>query len=337
MVQKIFIHHKGALGDILLSLPIIYLLKREGLLHLATQKDVGDFLVQTSLVDETSRADGVLYTSLYFETLDQKLKEFLMQFDKALVFSSRLPSLVAENIKKIIPDTTIIKTIPEGREDFNVTEYRLKQFLNESEEAMLSEQLTSEQVSNILSIPKKNVKEAMDLLCSYGLNQSTPLLIIHIGSGSKQKCWPLENYFLLIETLIAKLNLFIVILTGPVESEKVKNRIKDFIKGKRNIVHISDVELLHIASFLSHAEIYLGNDSGISHLAALLCKKVLIIFGPTNPKIWKPPYNNVVTFTPDIECAPCSDIPLKKCDDLRCLSTIYPFQVFNEIANLLKK
>jgi ADP-heptose:LPS heptosyltransferase len=46
--------------------------------------------------------------------------------------------------------------------------------------------------------------------------------------------------------------------------------------------------LLEVAHHLQQCRCYLGNDSGITHLAAMLGVPTVAIFGPTDPKIWRP-------------------------------------------------
>ena len=43
-----------------------------------------------------------------------------------------------------------------------------------------------------------------------------------------------------------------------------------------------------LASILSEAELYLGNDSGVSHLAAFVETPSIVLFGPTDPRVWHP-------------------------------------------------
>ena len=51
---------------------------------------------------------------------------------------------------------------------------------------------------------------------------------------------------------------------------------------------LENVPLLEVAEHLQQCEGYLGNDSGITHLAAMLGVPTLALFGPTDPLIWRP-------------------------------------------------
>ena len=51
---------------------------------------------------------------------------------------------------------------------------------------------------------------------------------------------------------------------------------------------LTSAPLLEVAQCLQKCRCYLGNNSGITHLAAMLGVPTVAIFGPTNPKIWRP-------------------------------------------------
>lgn len=97
--------------------------------------------------------------------------------------------------------------------------------------------------------------------------------VIHPFSGSKRKNWPIENF----REVAAKLEN-VVWLAGPEES----------FDGSTHFDDLPDV-----ASLIAGATRYIGNDSGITHLAAAVGAPVIAIFGPTDPRIWAPRGENV--------------------------------------------
>jgi ADP-heptose:LPS heptosyltransferase len=58
--------------------------------------------------------------------------------------------------------------------------------------------------------------------------------------------------------------------------------------------------LLELAEWMAGARLYIGNDSGITHLAAAVGTPVIAIFGPSDPRIWAPPRAKVLR-NPSIE------------------------------------
>jgi len=97
-------------------------------------------------------------------------------------------------------------------------------------------------------------------------------VVIHPFSGSPRKNWPLENF----RALAAQLgqNAPVHWCRGPEDP------------ALPGAVEIGD--LFHLACWLAQAGLYVGNDSGVTHLAAAVGTPVLALFGPTDPAIWAP-------------------------------------------------
>lgn len=337
LMPLVFIHHDGALGDVILSLPAIGLIRGDNFLHLAARDDIAGFLRKTEFINESTRLSSSFYLPLYTGNQDVHLKRFFSQFEKAFVFSIKEPSIIASSIKKLLPETIEIKTVPDDNTKVNVAEFRLRQLVNKCKIFIPEKIFTQEYASTLLRIPSINIEQAMGFLLNSGYDNESPLIAIHPGSGGAQKCWGIEYFFELVDALLKEYKPFVVILSGHAESASIKAEINNFIKGKRNILHISDNELIMVSSFLSLCDIYLGNDSGISHLASLLSQKVVVIFGPTDPLLWKPPYDNVRVISSDYKCAPCDALILNNCKDKRCLKEITVSRVYEEIVNLFRE
>jgi hypothetical protein len=94
---------------------------------------------------------------------------------------------------------------------------------------------------------------------------------IHPFSGSPRKNWPLERYRQLAEALAARMP--VAWCAGPEEALDGAVRFED---------------LYDLGGWLASASVYIGNDSGITHLAAAVGTPVVALFGPTNPRVWSP-------------------------------------------------
>jgi hypothetical protein len=97
--------------------------------------------------------------------------------------------------------------------------------------------------------------------------------VIHPFSGSPSKNWPLENY-----RRLAALLEPCRWCAGPEEPLDEAVRFDD---------------LYDLACWLATARIYIGNDSGITHLAAAVGTPVIALFGPTDSTVWAPRGENV--------------------------------------------
>jgi len=95
--------------------------------------------------------------------------------------------------------------------------------------------------------------------------------VIHPFSGSPKKCWPLDRYKALARMI--EPHLPVRWCAGPEEPLPDAVRITD---------------LYELGCWLATARVYVGNDSGITHLAAAVGTPVVALFGPTDPRIWAP-------------------------------------------------
>ena len=105
-------------------------------------------------------------------------------------------------------------------------------------------------------------------------------LALHPGSGSPRKNWPIDRWKTLSEWLERELGLDVVVISGEAESPRTLEGIGERFHSRS----INDV-----ADRLSQCRLFIGHDSGISHLAASAGVPCVLLFGPTDPAIWAPP------------------------------------------------
>jgi len=102
--------------------------------------------------------------------------------------------------------------------------------------------------------------------------------VIHPFSGSPKKNWPLEEFRALARQLERVMPVRWCAGREDPPLEEPVTRIDD---------------LYELAQWLAGARLYIGNDSGVTHLAAAVGTPVLALFGPTDPTVWAPRGANV--------------------------------------------
>jgi ADP-heptose:LPS heptosyltransferase len=88
-------------------------------------------------------------------------------------------------------------------------------------------------------------------------------VVVHPFSGSPRKNWPLDRFQALARALDAEWAI------APDGSERFSN-------------------LYDLACWLASARLFVGNDSGVTHLASAVGTPVVALFGPTDPAVWAP-------------------------------------------------
>ena len=118
-----------------------------------------------------------------------------------------------------------------------------------------------------------------------------PIIAIHPGSGSHEKNWPLENWIGLFSTdsPFADFERLLVI-SGEADKAQTDELEREW--RNRDVRLAKNLPLPRLAAILERA-IFIGHDSGISHLAAAAGANCILLFGPTDPDVWAPMNDNV--------------------------------------------
>ncbi len=276
--MKTLIYHGGSLGDTLLSLPCFEAIRNDSSsVHFIGGQDIAGFLNETGWVDTFSCAGSAVNASLY-TSADTHARRFLASFDRAFVFTSQGDSSVAAAIGSVIPCTRTINAIPSDGADIHVAACRLAQLTGYARSPLPA----ALKLSGLLPA------DAQALFAEAGHVDGRLLVAVHPGSGGKIKCWPLEKYFELVARIARDARPIFLFFSGPAEEQAMKKQINRFSRSRNDVTHIADCRLRTAASLLSRCNLYIGNDSGFSHLAAATGCRVLALFGPTNPVVWRP-------------------------------------------------
>ncbi len=121
--------------------------------------------------------------------------------------------------------------------------------------------------------------------------QQSETVVIHPFSGSPRKNWPLRSFLELSEQLSCRVEW----TAGPEEELPTELQPVRF------------TNLLDLGKWLSGARLYIGNDSGITHLAAASGVQTLALFGETNPAVWAPRGAQVTT----LQHTPLADLTVE--------------------------
>lgn len=130
--------------------------------------------------------------------------------------------------------------------------------------------------------------------------------VFHAGSGSPRKNW--QGFPALIQWWKESAHAPAVLLRGPAEIERgvgAGNHIHRIDTGEGADLVVGGLTLPQVAVLLRRARLYVGNDSGISHLAAAVGTRGVALFGPTDPAVWSPRGRHVdIVHAPD-PCPHC--------------------------------
>ena len=113
--------------------------------------------------------------------------------------------------------------------------------------------------------------------------RSAPIAF-HPGSGSAMKNWPIERW----QSISTALSGRELLLVGGEADERQLAALGVRSRGSQSARSAINLPLPHLAAVLERSEVFVGHDSGISHIAAAVGTRCVLLFGPTNPDVWAP-------------------------------------------------
>ncbi len=287
--NRLVVYHQGALGDFLLSLTVLQgLADADPSLRFLfrTRREHASLIVNKAYYAGFSPGDAADLTPFFLSGVwkNAPIPEDLATADTALILGQSSSIPFAENLSRRlqVPVYWIRSFPPEGGDE-HVTRFIASQL--EARGLILED-------ATLRLEPTPEAMAFMDsLLAGSSITRGDPILVVHMGSGGKKKIWPLSGWRMLLWRLAREWRGRVVTVLGPADGS-----LRAFVDEMRLEVGLTVIDGLNLpclAALLALAHAYIGNDSGVTHLAAAMGAPTVVLFGPTRPEIWAPLGDNV--------------------------------------------
>lgn len=267
--------HQGALGDWVLTFGLLRALG--GSVAVASHPDHGRLAGYAIAGIESESVDAPVWSRLLADGAGV-CPVSLARASRVVSFVSDGHDAWAHNVRRLAPDAVCYFVSPRPPKEWphHVTRWH-------------TEQLGQQGWAISPRLPLRRV------------NPVGPL-VIHPGSGGPRKCWPIER-FLEVARSWQALGQSVRFTLGHVEMETMPPEVIRTIRDE----FPTDIpmDLPTLAELIARAQIYLGNDAGPTHLAAQLGIPTIALFGPTDPRTWRPIGPSVTVLHP-LELSPMS-------------------------------
>ncbi|MBI2266310.1 MAG: glycosyltransferase family 9 protein [Armatimonadetes bacterium] len=171
--------------------------------------------------------------------------------------------------------------------------------------------------------------------------QKLVLLNCNAGDLISQRKWPLTHFAALAEKVLEAFPNALILFTGAKSERETTERAVRLVPNHgdrvRNIAGWFTIG--ELVELLSLASVFVTNDSGPAHIAALTPIRTIILFGPETPELYRPISERARCFYADTDCQPCVTVyngKVSSCKDNTCLQAITPEEVFGEVARALQ-
>jgi heptosyltransferase III len=318
--------HPGALGDTVLSLPAIGLVRNRFPGVPLTLAGNSDYIpaVAHGYAERVSTLSTIPLHRLYTPgPLSPEDQCFWKSYSRIIAWTGFGDSIFQEQLRALCPDSLIAAWRSESDGPRHVARIfidSLQPWLGEMPSVPLPK----------ITVPSVPQAQADAWLREQGWIADCPLIAVHTGAGNREKRWPLSGYGKLVWALAGHRNCRVVVIEGPAEKGTGAAVVEGIAAGYAVVA--SGLSAGTVAGILARCTAFVGNDSGISHLAAGIGVPSVVLFGPTRPDIWGPLGPHVEILRDTRSCRACET---RSDNSHRCLDNIRPETVLDRVTAIL--
>ena len=316
-LPKICVIFPGALGDFLCFLPTLRLLAANAQVDLFARTEFADLLPSTIKV-RSSECHAITKLFIPGVVKDQQLCDFFEGYEAIYSWHGSREREFVRSLQFVSHGRARVFAFRPAGPGIHQAEYYL---------SCIGEMCQELPIPAIAPEP-----EAIAWSQNYWARHSLrgkPVLALAPGSGAREKNWPVTSYRAVAGWWRNQTQGAVIVIIGPVEEERGElEPLLDHSVAARNL------NLGEVAALLTRSTLYLGNDSGITHLAAAVGVRTVALFGPSDARQWAPRGERVTILNRNVECSPC-DLPvMKSCLHRKCLTEFPAEKVIGKLANL---
>jgi len=253
--------HPGALGDLLLAIPALRALRAaRPPVTLAAQPHIGALLRMLGIVDEAVAFESLGLDALFVD--DRSLASRLPAVERVVCWFGARDPVFTRRLRAVVPAAVLAPSMITGRPVW--------------EHLLATVDAPPGDWRPPVSAPDEvRALGAAALAAAGAMDTPRPWLFVHPGAGSVAKQWPAEAFARAITTVAARARLNVLVHQGPADAAAVAALRQHLGDGALALVNPS---LPALAGAIAHADLFLGNDSGVSHLAAALGVPAIVLF-----------------------------------------------------------
>jgi heptosyltransferase-2 len=272
--QRALVVRGGALGDFLLTLPVLHPLRSSApasRLEVLAYPGIASLARTSGLVDQVRSIEYGPLAGFFTRgtTLDPELQKYFGSFDLVVSYLYDPDGIFAQNLR-----ASGVKRLVEGPHRVTGTSHAIDQ---------LAAPLAT------LGIPLAGRSTRLAVASAA---ETRTTFALHPGSGSPAKNWPTNCWRELAERLLeAQPDIRIAIVGGEADTPALQSMRS--LTANARVSFWENLPMDTLASRLAGSALYAGHDTGISHLAAAAGTPCLLLFGPTDPGVWAPPHDHV--------------------------------------------
>jgi heptosyltransferase III len=285
--MHILIIRPGAIGDTLLTFLVIQALKAQYVdphVTFVGNSAVLPLALAYGIANEVFDYQDVRWAKLFLHTRDDPTQDEVLQRSELAICWLRDPdgvvehNLLAAGVKRVV----VAPGRPAAGERIHIVAYLARTIGLQWNEHAWRDYLP-------LLQQRQTIEQSQECISTSLSGKLPDCIALHPGSGGAYKCWPVKHFVAVIHALW-QCNVAVLLPAGPAEQERLAELLRLLtVPADPELLRVLvDAPLLDVACQLQHCQRYLGNDSGLTHLAAMLGIPTVALFGPSDLLIWQP-------------------------------------------------
>jgi heptosyltransferase-3 len=276
-VKRLLVIRGGAIGDFILTLPALRALREaypNAQIEILGYKQIAALADNRFYADRVRSIESGLLSRFFSKDTDlpAELAKYFAEFDLIISYLYDPDLIFESNLKR-----SGARKIVRGPAKIANSSHAARQLAQPVEKLGLP-------ISDFeprLYPSRQDRHRAQEFLA--GL--AAPIVAFHPGSGSEKKNWPLQNWIELGNHCLGNIDGSLVIVSGEADEDQI-SQLESIWQNPR-VRFAKHLPLPDLAAVLEKT-VFVGHDSGISHLAAAVRANCVLLFGPTDPEVWAP-------------------------------------------------
>lgn len=190
----------------------------------------------------------------------------------------------------------------------------------------------SDRPATRLAVTESARVSVTDKLRAASVDEARPIALLHPAAAFDTKQWATPNFARVAEDLAAR-GFECVAISAPNESRVISDLIEN---SRARVTAFTDLTLPEVTALASRARLFVGNDSGIAHIAAAMKTPAVVIFGSSNVTHWRPwATAPAEVVREELPCQPCPGYSCLEFDAPECIRRVKVERVLEAIEKVI--
>ena len=185
-----------------------------------------------------------------------------------------------------------------------------------------------------LAVTEKAARSVVGRLAAHEIHDAQPIALVHPAAALETKRWATDNFARITEE-VALRGLTPVAIVSPQERHILESLVQ---QSSARVIGLTDLSLPEVTALAARSRLFVGNDSGIAHMAAAVGTPCVVVFGSSNVAHWRPwTTSQSEVVHEEMKCQPCHGYFCAEFENPQCILRVPAERVVAAIDRLMRE